>query len=44
MDPNPNQDPDPHVLGLLDPDSDPLATGMDQDLASNPVPSINKQK
>ncbi len=36
LDPDP---PDPHVLGLLDPDSDPLVTGMDPD----PDPSIIKQ-
>jgi hypothetical protein len=32
-------DPDPHVLGLLDPD--PLVRGMDPD--PNPDPSIIKQ-
>jgi hypothetical protein len=36
-DPDP---PDPHVLGLLDPDPDPLARGMDPD----PDPSIIMQK
>jgi hypothetical protein len=33
-------DPDPYVLGLLDPDTDPLVRGMDLD----PVPFIIKQK
>jgi hypothetical protein len=40
-DPDPNLDPDPqdpHVLGLLDPDPDPLVRGMDPD------PSIIMQK
>ncbi len=32
--------PDPYVLGLLDPDPDPLVRGMDPD----PDPSIIKQK
>jgi hypothetical protein len=38
-DPDPN--PDPHFLGLLDPD--PLVRGMDPDPASDPDPSITKQ-
>ncbi len=32
-------DPDPHVLGLLDPDPDPLVRGIDPDSD----PSITKQ-
>ncbi len=36
-DPNPDP-PDPRVLGLLDPDPDPLVRGMDPD------PSIIRQK
>jgi hypothetical protein len=32
--------PDPHVLGLLDPD--PLVRGMDPD--TDPAPSVIKQK
>jgi hypothetical protein len=38
--------PDPHVLGLLDPDPDPLVRGMDldPDPVSDPDPSITKQK
>jgi hypothetical protein len=36
-DPDP---PDPHVLGLMNPDPDPLVRGMDPD----PDPSIIKQK
>jgi hypothetical protein len=39
LDPIPDPDlPDPHVVGLLDPDPDPFVRGMDPD------PSINKQK
>jgi hypothetical protein len=38
-DPDPNPDPpDPHVLGLPDPDLNPLVKGMDPD------PSITMQK
>ncbi len=41
-------DPDPHVLGLLDPDPDPLVRGMDPDpgpaLDPDPDPSIIMQK
>ncbi len=33
---------DPYVLGLLDPDPDPLVRNMDPDL--DPDPSITKQK
>ncbi len=40
-DPNPDP-PDPHVLGLLDPNPDPLVRGMDPD--PDPYPSIIKQK
>jgi hypothetical protein len=44
-DPDP---PDPHVLGLLDPDPDPLVRGMDPDpdpaLDPDPDPSIIMQK
>jgi hypothetical protein len=35
-------DPDPHVLGL--PDPDPLVGGMDPDPALDPDPSIIMQK
>jgi hypothetical protein len=37
-------DPDPHVLGLPDPDLDPLVRGMDPDPALDPDPSIIMQK
>ncbi len=44
-DPDPNPDPsDPYVLSLLDPDPNPLVGGMDPDPATDPDPSITKQK
>jgi hypothetical protein len=36
--------PDPHVLGLLDPDPDSLVRDMDPDPDPDPDPSIIKQK
>jgi hypothetical protein len=39
---DPNLDPDPHFLGLLDPDPDPSVRGMDPDPDLDP--SITKQK
>jgi hypothetical protein len=45
---DPDSNPDPHVFGLLDPDSDPLVRGMDPDpdptLDPDPDPSITKKK
>jgi hypothetical protein len=36
--------PDPHVLGLLYPDPDPLVRGVDPDPVPEPDPSIIMQK
>ncbi len=37
-------EPDPFVLGLLDPDTDPSVSGEDPFLDPDPDPSVIKQK